>query len=421
MRKLAFLLITLFSISIYAQKAELKSAQKLYKKGNLVEALKEVNAACQLKDQADDKTKAKIMYTKAEILAKLGSKDFSNYEKAIAVINKLQDFEKKTGKERYSDDAKKLARQIEAELGTMAPKLYEKKEYEKAAKAFELIYKLNGNKDLQYYAAVAYLQAKDWDKALPLLQDLYKTGYTGQKTVYTAVNKSTGKEEQFADKKAAKLMIVAGTHKDLKETQTKNLQSDIITNILYVLGQKGDEEAAIKFIEDAEKVDPNNLDIIIGKANYYLKKQDSKKFAEAMQKAVNLEPNNKIFNFNLATAYYQMGKYDEAKKYYEKTVELDPGYVDAYKGLAYIVLVPEKEITEQMNKDEVLMNDRLYNKYRQQQLDLYKKALPYFEKAREKAPEDQEVLSALNKIYRDLGYKDKAKEVKAKLDEVRSK
>ncbi len=421
MRKLAILFITLFSISIYAQKAEVKSAQKLYKKGNLVEALKQINAACQLKDQADDKTKAKILYTKAEILTALGSKDFSNYEKAINVINKLQDFEKKTGKERYSDDAKKLTRKIETELGTMAPKLYEKKEYEKAAKAFELIYKLNGNKDLQYYAAVAYLQAQDWDKALPLLQDLYKSGYTGEKTVYTAVNKATGKEEQFADKKTAKLMVAAGTHKDLKESKTKNLQSDIITNILYVLGQKGDEEAAIKFIEDAEKVDPNNLDIIIGKANYYLKKQDSKKFAEAMEKAVALEPSNKIFNFNLATAYYQMGKYDDAKKYYQKTIDLDPTYVDAYKGLAYIVLVPEKEITEKMNTDEVLMNDRLYNKYRKQQLELYKKALPYFEKAREYAPEDQEILSALNKIYRDLNYKDKAKEVKAKLDEVRSK
>jgi len=421
MKKLAFLLITFLSISIYAQKAEVKAAQKLYKKGNLVEALKQVNAACQLKDQADDKTKAKIMYTKAQILAKLGGQDFSNYEKAINVINKLKDFETQTGKERYSDDAKKITRQIETELGTMAPKLYEKKEYEKAAKAFELLYKLNGNKDLQYYASVAYLQAKDWDKALPLLEDLYKTGYTGEKTVYTAVNKKTGKEEQFADKKTAKLMIVAGTHKDLKETKSKNLQSDIITNILYVLGQKGDEEAAIKFIEDAEKIDPNNLDLIIGKANYYLKKQDSKKFAEAMEKAVALDPNNKIFNFNLATAYYQMKKYDDAKKYYQKTIELDPGYVDAYKGMAYIVLVPEKEITKEMNKDEVLMNDRLFNKYKKQQLDLYKKALPYFEKAREVAPEDQEILSALNKIYRDLGEKAKAKEVKAKLDEVRGK
>ncbi len=423
MRKLAILFMTLFSISIYAQKKEAKTAEKLYKKGNYTEALSTINQACKIKDQADDKTKAKIMFVKAEILAKLGKKDMTNYEKAIKVIKKLQAFEKKIGKEKYSSDAQKLLNGQEGILTSLSnagSEFYKNKQYAKAAKAFELIYGANGNKDLEYYAAVSSLQAKDWDKSLKLLKDLYKSGYDGVKTVYTAVNKQTGKKEKFNDSKTAKLLVSAGTYKDFKEEKSKSLRPDLIANILYVYGQKGNDNDAIKFIEDAKKEDPNNLDLIIGEGNYYLKKGDNEKFAAAMKKAVELEPNNKLYNFNLATALYQMKKYDEAKKYYQKTIDLDPSFVDAYKGLAYIVLVPEKALTDKMNTDEVLMNDRLFNKYKNQQKELYKKALPYFEKALKYAPKDEEILYALNKIYRDLEMKDKAKEIHQRLNEVKA-
>jgi len=424
MRKFAILLLTVFSLSVFAQKKEVKTAEKLFKKGNLVDALSTVNEACKLKDQADDKTKAKIMFVKAEILAQLGSKDMGNYEKAIKVIKKLQAFEKETGKKRYSDDAKKLLngeKGILDQLSKSGSEFYTNKDYAKAAKAFELIYGANGNKDVEYYAAVSYLQAKNWDKSLELLKDLYQSGYDGVKTIYTVVNKETGKKEEYNNAATAKILVAKGTYKDYKEEKSKSLRPDLIANILYVYGKKGSDEDAIKFIENAKKEDPNNLDLIIGEGNYYLKKGNNEKFAAAMKKAVELDPNNKLYNFNLATALYQLKKYDEAKKYYQKTVEIDPTYVDAYKGLAYIVLVPEKELTDKMNTDEVLMNDRLFNKYKNQQKELYKNALPYFENALKYAPEDEEVLYALNKIYRDLDMTEKAKQVREKLKEVKAK
>ncbi len=419
MKKLALLLITVFSLSMYGQKAEYKSAQKLFKKGNMVEALSSVNQACKLKDQADDKTREKIMYLKAQILTRLGSQDVANYEKALKVVKELQAFEKKAGKKRYSDDAQKLLDQSVADLAKLGQDAYSKKDYFGAAKAFDLVNKIKPDQAFEYYAAVAYLQAKKWDNSLPLLKDLFKKGYTGQTTMYTVTNKATGKVEEYKNKNTAKLLVQAGSHSDLKETKTKSLRPDIIANILYVLGQKGDDDEAIKFIEEAKKEDPENIDLIVGEANYYLKKGDNTKFAVAMKKAVELDPDNKLYNFNLATAYYQLKKYDEAKKYYEKTTQIDPKYVDAYKGLAYIVLVPEKALTEKMNTDEVLMNDRLFNKYKKQQLDLYRQALPYFEKAEKIAPKDKEILVALKKIYRDLDMKDKAKAMKARLDALK--
>jgi len=182
-----------------------------------------------------------------------------------------------------------------------------------------------------------------------------------------------------------------------------------------------DLDAAEKSCRRALKIDPMSPFAHTALGDILLAQNRNDEALVCLQKAVELDPKNKLINFNLATAYYQMKKYDQAKKYYEKTLELDPNYVDAYKGLAYIILVPEEKITNEMNKDEVLMNDKLYNKYNQQRLDLYKKVLPVLEKALSVAPDDETVLVMLKKVYGDLEMKDKKMKVKAKLDALKGK
>ncbi len=421
MKKIAFILLAFISLSVFAQKSEVKSAEKAYKKGDLTTATEMIKKACQLKDQADDKTKARIMFVKAEILAKQGSKDLENYKKALKTIDKLEAFEKEIGKDRYTDDAEELKGKIKTEVIAIVNDNLTNKDYKNLEASAQLAYQLTGDDQFKYFAAVASLINKNYDTAEKLLKELYDSGYTGVKDIVTVKDKATGKRITVRDEKEAKLLILAGTHEDVKKEKTKSARPDIVANLLYVYGQEGKDDEAIKFIEKAKKEDPNNLDLIIGEGNYYLKKGDNVKFAAAMQKAVELDPKNKLINFNLATAYYQLKKYDDAKKYYEKTLELDPNYVDAYKGLAYIILVPEEKITNEMNKDEVLMNDKLYNKYNNQRLDLYRQVLPVLEKALKVAPQDENVLVMLKKIYRDLDMTAKYKETKAKLDALKAK
>jgi len=416
MRKIALLLLVLISFSAFAQKSELKSAEKALKKGELTTAKEMIGKACKLKADADDKTKERIFFVKAKIYKK--SKD---YETAVAVLDKLEKFEKESGRSKYAKDAKLMKQELQTELGESAFKKYNDKEYLAAGKMFELLNKLSGFENYKYSAAVSYLLGEKFETSLSLLQSLYKSGFTGVKDKVTVKDKATGKRVPVASEKEGKILVLAGTHEDMKKEKTPSLRPDIIANILFAYGKMGKDDEAIKFIQEAKKEDPNNLDLIIGEGNYYLKKGNNEKFAEAMQKAVQIEPKNKLFNFNLATALYQINKYDESKKYYEKTIEIDPNYVDAYKGIAYIILAPEKKITEELNKDEVLMNDKLYNKYNNQRLDLYRKVLPTVEKALSVAPDDEGVLVMLKKIYSDLEMKTKYKEVKAKLAALKGK
>ncbi len=421
MKRIALILLAFISLSAFAQKSEVKSAEKAYKKGDIATAQTMIQKACKLKDQADDKTKARIMFVKAEILAKLGTKDLNNFNKALETINKLEAFENKTGRKKYTDDARKLKTQITSDVLNVVNDDLNKKNYKELEKSSMIAYALTNNENYKYYSAVAALLNEHYELAEKLLKELYDSGYTGVKEIVTMRDKSTGKRVNVGTEKEAKLLKMAGTHDQMKKEKTPSRRPDIIANLLFAYGKLGKDEEAINFIQKAKQEDPDNLDLIIGEGNYYLKKGDNEKFAAAMQKAVELDPKNKLINFNLATAYYQLKKYDEAKKYYEKTIELDPNYVDAYKGLAFIVLAPEEGITKEMNKDEVLMNDALYNKYNKQRLDLYRKSLPYLEKALQVKPDDETVLVMLKKIYRDLEMKDKYKEVKAKLDALKSK
>ena len=422
MKKITFVLIALMiGITTFAQKAEVKAAEKALKKGDLPTATEMIDKACQLKDQADNKIKAKIMYVKAQIYAKKGKGNLDNYKTAIATIEKLKAFEQEIGKKRYSEDADKLLAQITNEVNAVINKDLAEKNYKHLTKSSELGYMLTKDDQYKYFGAIANLLTENYEKAEKQLQELYDSGYTGEKEIITIKNKETGKRETVKDEKEAKIYIMAGTHEDMRKEKTPSARPDIIANLLFVYGKLGKDDEAMAFINKAKKEDPNNLDLIIGEGNYWLKKENNEKFAEAMERAVKLDPDNKLINFNLATAYYQMKKFDQAKKYYEKTLELDPNYVDAYKGLAYIILAPEEEITNEMNKDEVLMNDALYNKYNKQRLDLYRQVLPVLEKGLSVAPEDETILIMLKKIYRDLEMKDKFNEVRNKLDQIKGK
>ncbi len=420
MKKLVLLVITFLSISVYAQKKEVKSAEKLLKKEQISEAKDMIDQACKLKDQADNKTKARILFAKGEIYAKSGLGNMADYTTAVNAFKALKALEKETGKDKYSEKADQAIANIVNGVLKKGTAFYKNKKYAAAGAAFDLAYQASNSEDYLYNAGISYLLGKDYDKALPIMQKMYKSGYTGQNDYYVATNKETGKEETFSNESMAKLSVKAGTHTNFAKKQSESKRSDIIANILYIYNKTNKEDDAIKFIEEAKKEDPDNIDLIIGEGNYYLKKGDNVKFAQAMQKAVEKEPNNKIFNFNLATAYYQLNKYSEAKKYYEKTIELDPKYADAYKGLAYIVLAPEKELTKKMNTDKVMMNDNLFNKYKKQQLDLYKKVYPILEKALQMAPKDMEVVSMLKTIYNELEMKDKFKKMKDLFLELKS-
>jgi tetratricopeptide (TPR) repeat protein len=109
--------------------------------------------------------------------------------------------------------------------------------------------------------------------------------------------------------------------------------------------------------------------------------------------------------FNLGVVNANEKKTEEAIQYYKKAIELKPDYGDAYMNLAIAILSGEQEIVVEMNKN--LSNIKKYDALEGQQKDLYRKALPYLEKADEIKRSLDTVKSLLN-IYDILRMNDKA-------------
>jgi len=418
MKKVLYLLIVLMSVNAFAQKKEVKAAEKALKSGDLQTALANIDEACKLKDNADAKTKAKIYYTKAEIYYAKAKEDPAYYEKAVNMYKKTIEFEKENGLNKYSDDARQKLELMQRELRQLAVQANNNKDYAGALKYFELIFLIDPNDENRYTLALLQLYNQKNEEAYENLKYLYDKGYTGVHDVYLLTDKETGEDVSVPDETTWKLLKKSDKYTNARIEKTPNKRPEIITNMLYALNQLGRDEEAYQLIQQAKAEQPDNIDLIIGEANYYLKKGDNLKFAEAMKKAHELDPTVPDYPYNAAIGYLNAKEYDKAREYFNKTIQIDPNYKNAYYGLALVELAPEEQLVEEINKN--LTNDRKYNELKKQQKEMYQRALPYLEKYYELDPNDINTVRTLKNIYLELEMMDKYKEMKAKLKELKN-
>ena len=204
MRKQFLLFTALFiSLTLMAQKDELKTAEKEIKNQNFPAAIAAINQAEPLMANADDKLKAKFYFLKGQAFYGNGA-NTDNFSKAGVALNELIQFEEKTKSIKYSGDAGEMLNKMIDGVAKQASASYESQDYENAAKKFNLVYTISP-KDTSYYenAALAYYFAKDHKKSIEIYQELLSSGYTGIYTVYKAKTEQAKGDEFF--KKYAKL------------------------------------------------------------------------------------------------------------------------------------------------------------------------------------------------------------------------
>ncbi|NPA42489.1 MAG: tetratricopeptide repeat protein [Chlorobi bacterium] len=433
MKKALFILMTLLvGFSVTAQKKEVKAAEKALKAGDLKTALAKIDEACKLKDNADAKTKARIYYTKAKIYTELAKNDPSYYEKAVNMYEKLIAFEKENGLKKYTPQARQELMAISQQLVQLADKAHRQKDYVTAAKYYDLYVRINPDDDGKYILAIIQSFAGEdllkkgkekearemFEKAYANYRELYDKNYTGVRTRYLLTNKETGEEIELSNEQQWKILQKDPKFINPRKEKTENKRPELIANMLYVLSKMGRDEEAYQLIQKAKAEQPNNVDLLIAEANYYQKKGDTKKFAEAMAKAVELDP-QPDYAYNAAIGYLNLKDYEKARKYFNKTIQIDPNYKNAYFGLALVELAGEEELIKEL--DANLYNDRKYRELKAKQHEMYRRAIPYLEKYYQLDPNDKEAVRMLKLMYLELEMMDKANEMKKKLKELKAK
>ncbi len=411
MKKISLtLLLSFLTLSMFAQKKEVKEAEKALKKGLINEAEAIIGQACKLKDQADDKTKAKIFYVKANIYRVKAKKTgaLEDYKKAVNVYEKEIEFEKQTGINKYAAKSQDSLKALYPEIMNKINPYVQNKDYKTALAFMELGYQIEPTDDNLYTFTLLQLYAGKNEEAYKNLKKLYDSGYTGVHDVYYVTEKKTGKEIPVSDKTQQKLLLASGEYINPRTDKTKSRRPEIITNMLYALNQLGRDDEAYQVIQQAKKEDPNNVDLIVGEANYYLKKGEKEKFIQAMKKALELDPKNANYAYNIGVTYLNLKNYDEAEKYFQKTLELDSKNKNALYGMILVKLAPEKELVDKMNNE---MNPKKWDALKEQLNDVYRQALPYLEKYYQEDPNEITVVRTLRKIYNELDMKDKYKAI----------
>ena len=161
MKKLIIYVLLLFVSFSYAQKRELRNANKFYTSGEYSSALDLLDSSKSLFDSSDDKIKSQVMLLYGKIHTSM--EDFSLAIKAFDMSRNMG-----ISNQILSPELSKL----ETAIITSAVGDNETENFSEAAKKLKMVYDINPdiNQQYLYYAASSAVNSMDYDLALEYYQ-----------------------------------------------------------------------------------------------------------------------------------------------------------------------------------------------------------------------------------------------------------
>lgn len=221
----------------------------------------------------------------------------------------------------------------------------------------------------QFFAAAAYYNKENWNKAAEYAEKALK---------FDDVKENA--EQYLVSALTKNLKTKADTLAYLKKLNDINADK-YMAQIASLYNQIGEKELSNKILNDAIAKDPNN------KMAYAIKGEN----------AMNAKD------------------WDEAIKYFKKTVEIDPEFVAVWFNLGVCASSKGFDLNEQLSE-----NGRLTPENDAKVKDALKEAMGYYEKVRSLDPNREKVSNwpyQLRMIYNALGETDKANEISKMLGE----
>ncbi|RUT71982.1 tetratricopeptide repeat protein [Flavobacterium cupreum] len=408
----------LISVATFAQKDQIKSAEKALKNGDAQGAISILKDAENLVVNAKDVEQAQYYFVKGNAYLDLATKkvdESKSLSLAAESYKKLIDLEKESGKLKYSTQAATSIAQIKGNLINSAIADTQTNKNAEGAKKLYDAYLLDKKDTINlYYAASTSVNAQDYDAALPMYEELKKLNYSGKGTSYTALNKASGNEDGFNTASERDLAVKLGTHEKPKTETIPSKRGEIYKNLALILVQKGRIEDAKKAIADARKTNPEDSSLLLTEANLYLETKDFDTYKKLVGEALQKDPNNADLLFNLGVISGNAKNPADAEKYYLKAIEINPAYTNAYLNLAALKLEAEKPIIDEMNKLGNSAKDmKRYDVLKAQRESVFKGVIPYLKKANELDPKNEDVAKTLLGVYKALEMTAEAKALKA--------
>ncbi|PKB16425.1 hypothetical protein CLU82_1561 [Flavobacterium sp. 5] len=327
--------------SVYAQKSQIKEAQKELKAGNSEQALAILSPVEYLISNAPVDDRIHFYYVQATALVNLANNNINsakNLSKAILALTDLIQVESESNDIKYSTEAVEMLYRIKNNLVVSAKNDLAAENFAESSNKFYQAYLIDKKDTLQLYnAAMSYKNGDDIDSALKCFEELKTIKYNGNIAVFIAYNKKLLVDEYFPTIEERDTKIQSGSHMR-PNVKFYSKRGEISKNIALIYVQKGFKEKAIKAIEMAKKFNGIDESLNVVEANLYLETKDYETFDHLA--TFILELNNKNaqlasdFGINCEKELY----YEGAEYYYKKAISMDPLYAASYIKLSALLI-----------------------------------------------------------------------------------
>jgi tetratricopeptide (TPR) repeat protein len=410
----------LISVATFAQKDQIKAAEKALKAGNAQEAITILQGAEAASAAATASEKAKFNFVKANAHLALATKNEdtdANLSAAAKAYQEVLSIEKTSGKAKFSAQASTSIIDVKYKLINSAIADSKADKHATGAKKLYDAYLLDKKDTINlYYAASTYVNAKEYETAYNAYDELKKLNYSGKGTNFYAVNKINAEEQIFSTAKERDQMVKLGTHEKPRNEELPSKRGEIYKNMALILVQNGKVAEAKKAIAEARVANPEDKTLILTEANLYLDTKDFDTYKKLITEVLEQSPNDADLVFNLGVISYNAKNLVEAETYYKRAIEIKPDYVNAYLNLAILKLDADKKLFDEIQKlGNSEKDNKRYEVLKKQREAVFSSALPYLEKASELDGTNEEVKGTLLSVYRALEMTEKVKALKAKM------
>jgi len=397
----------------FAQKKELKTAEKAIKNSNFAEAKSALSTVSPMLSSLDSKLKDKYYYLNAQALYANGSGSSADIDSALENLASIQT---------STPGATELKQSMVNSFLSVGNESYESKDFAKASDNFEKAYRVSTKDTLYlYYASSMSVSVQDYDRSLKLYNELKDLGFTGITTEFAALNLESGEVDPFQDENLRDISVKAGTHSTPTTKKTESKRGEIVKNIALIYVNKGENEKAIAAMKDARDAYPDDISLLLSEANVHYKMGNTDEFKRLLEEATAKDPENAELQYNLGVIAAESGDNESAKAYYNKSIELDPKYVNSQINMAALLLSEEEVLIEEMNGlGSSSKDDKRYDELKQMRKDLYSNAIPYLESALKIDSENIQAAKTLMNIYSVTGEDAKFDVLKAKIETIES-
>jgi len=215
---------------------------------------------------------------------------------------------------------------------------------------------------------------------------------------------------------------------------TPNPKVTTYYDIVVCHKERKDTTAAIQSLLEVIEKYPNDENIVgytTELINFYIAQNQYDKALAYLSKALEKEPNNTNFIFNIAYLYETEGKFDEAVQYYKKAIEINPKDEESNLNLG---IMYRNKAKKKLDEAEAAYGTKNYTPLFNEGKSLLKLAFPYLETyaqvleektitdTKENALHDKtrkDAYKELASIYAQLGMTDKYNVAKKKMDAIK--